>query len=890
MGVSVISRPDITVETISSTDHISRWLAVNADYPVIFHLRRQDYNVSSVIENAGKVALVISGVDVTAAFEVADTIYFSASVVESQTTTVTNSQAVSSDTLITTNVDWPVGGASDVGSYWVNLLSKRADYSVQISLVDAATNLILEQIDYQPFKSGDMKIDIGAWIKAYLSTVLDTTYPTTSRADENSAKSFYLKWLPTYTGSAETETTDSFFYYGVNAANQLQNENGVNFADYVGFDADLSEGNKAKFLTVFDEPVYWPGYPFKIGYIVEREAGNPEVTRKENHYETDGTLTGTDSTLLPTDYEKVNHVALSGGYAANEEVINLWLESTFPPTSACGLLNANDYSYSAWLLRLDETLDSIFVDLNNPTTQIASIDSYPSGILYNNSDVAMDTVSWSGIAYVPDLDPTGIIISGTWRVSIPNIPVTTKTGESCTLTFDQEFTNALSNQFPIASSVGLSAPGSFSVGETLTVGYTYSDSDGDIEDNTETENGIVWKRFDAPTGISGETTIQTGGTTYVVQAADEGKYIVGIVTPYALTGNSPGNSISSPRSQILEVGFSLSTTKQTGFEISQQGGAGTIYWGDGDSDVFDATSGLISTSHTYASPGTYTVTVFCNPNNVVGITAINQSLQSLDISRQDNITYLNVSNNSGLTTLSLPVNHVATFTYFDLVTTGISGGFDYSGINIGGTFRVANVPITGLTHPSSTSALIQYSINNNSSLAGAVNLSTIDLGGVVQLYLNPSVTSYVFGSNTSNITSLSIYNSGCVGAIDISMLNVASVVQIRSMSGVTAIILPSSSGTISSLLLYSNGITGYVDMTGLTFSASPSIQLQSNAITDAGDLNHILFDLDAKLGAGAGLVNVSGGTNATPDGTSGGYDGITAKANIIANGHTAITN
>ena len=37
------------------------------------------------------------------------------------------------------------------------------------------------------------------------------------------------------------------------------------------------------------------------------------------------------------------------------------------------------------------------------------------------------------------------------------------------------------------------------------------------------------------------------------------------------------------------------------------------------------------------------------------------------------------------------------------------------------------------------------------------------------------------------------------------------------------------------------------------------------------------------------VINVRG-TNAAPDGSSGGYDGLTAKANLIAKGFTVNTN
>jgi hypothetical protein len=64
----------------------------------------------------------------------------------------------------------------------------------------------------------------------------------------------------------------------------------------------------------------------------------------------------------------------------------------------------------------------------------------------------------------------------------------------------------------------------------------------------------------------------------------------------------------------------------------------------------------------------------------------------------------------------------------------------------------------------------------------------------------------------------------------------------------------------------------------------------------AAEVNHILVDL-ANLVSGEGVGgDYTGrriymyGTNAAPDSSSGGYDGLTAKANLQAKGITVNTN
>lgn len=54
----------------------------------------------------------------------------------------------------------------------------------------------------------------------------------------------------------------------------------------------------------------------------------------------------------------------------------------------------------------------------------------------------------------------------------------------------------------------------------------------------------------------------------------------------------------------------------------------------------------------------------------------------------------------------------------------------------------------------------------------------------------------------------------------------------------------------------------------------------------AAIVNHVLADIDSITVAGfTGNINI-GGTNADPDTTSGGYDGVAARNSLIAKGRT----
>jgi len=111
-------------------------------------------------------------------------------------------------------------------------------------------------------------------------------------------------------------------------------------------------------------------------------------------------------------------------------------------------------------------------------------------------------------------------------------------------------------------------------------------------------------------------------------------------------------------------------------------------------------------------------------------------------------------------------------------------------------------------------------------------------------------------------------------------------IRVYSNSGMTDISHP---GTNEVFTQYeaNNCDLGYIDFT--VFSGANDemgIRLDDNNMT-VTEVNHILVDLDT-IGWIDGVLDISG-SNAAPDGSSGGYDGTTAVANLIINGWTVTT-
>lgn len=92
-----------------------------------------------------------------------------------------------------------------------------------------------------------------------------------------------------------------------------------------------------------------------------------------------------------------------------------------------------------------------------------------------------------------------------------------------------------------------------------------------------------------------------------------------------------------------------------------------------------------------------------------------------------------------------------------------------------------------------------------------------------------------------------------------------------------------------------NAITSVADPFTIS-DACYYFRVDNNAITNAADINRILVAFDeagrvitAPSGSN-GVINLNGGTNAAPDNSSGGLDGLAAKANLISKGWTVTHN
>lgn len=177
--------------------------------------------------------------------------------------------------------------------------------------------------------------------------------------------------------------------------------------------------------------------------------------------------------------------------------------------------------------------------------------------------------------------------SGTDECALPAnattnpLTITMGAAKSCIATFDISGVNVA----PVANSVTFS--GILKQTETLTGSYSYSDVD-----DTEGPSTFKWYRADDSSGTTNNSAIPGAtSSTYVLTAADVGKYISFEVTPVANNGPSPGTAQKSLYQGPIAndpptATASITGTAKVGFALT-----GNFVYSDSENDPQD--------SHTY---------------------------------------------------------------------------------------------------------------------------------------------------------------------------------------------------------------------------------------------------------------------------------------------------
>lgn len=358
------------------------------------------------------------------------------------------------------------------------------------------------------------------------------------------------------------------------------------------------------------------------------------------------------------------------------------------------------------------------------------------------------------------------------------------------------------------------------------------------------------------------------------------------------------------------------TTDQTslqtvGINLTFASGTLTVDWGD-SSSTENFVSG-VELTHSYAGTGIYNIKIsgdltnitrfIADNNRITGITGLKTGLLTdlylynnlysgaLDLSDAPVSNFVYLYSNSGLTGVTFATSGNGNISRMWIDNCNLSS-IDFSNLTFSsGQLRAySNSGLSSVTFSSSSNSLTSLDLGQ-CNITGTLDLSNVTVSNTVDLANNTGLTGVTFASSgNSTVSNLDI--SGCnLSSIDFSNVPLQNYIYLYSNSNLSSVTFASSgNGNILRLWAHSCNL-GYFDMTSFSMDVNnSSIRLENNAMVVA-EVNHLLVDGDTISSSGyTGRAFNIGGTNAAPDGSSGGYDGLTAKSNMQADGITVTTN
>ena len=245
------------------------------------------------------------------------------------------------------------------------------------------------------------------------------------------------------------------------------------------------------------------------------------------------------------------------------------------------------------------------------------------------------------------------------------------------------------------------------------------------------------------------------------------------------------------------------------------------------------------------------------------------------------------------------------FSTYVAYSCNLTGNLDLTPLSgLGGQFQVNNNPnLTGITHGPSSQNISSY-LANSCNLIGNLDLTPLSgFGGQFDVWFNFNLTGITHSTSPNNITRYRANDCKLTGTLDLrnltklgaSTTGSTSILRLDGISSLTNILLPTSTQYFKN---ESNGLGSrvfslygcnldYINFTSLsgatlvsgTTQGRAGIDLQNNNMTTT-DVNHILVDFSGNAtynptGWSNITLNISG-TNADPDSSSGGYNGLAA--------------
>lgn len=336
MSIVIFQRPERIHKEVNTLK--CRWQS--AHQPFVFGFQRKDLAAVPYDIGTGKLGFIIPNYAdygtpknsyINTAFYIADTsgLYDTTGII----TSVATIGGGGLDLYCDTDLDY-LGAGADT---WFNFYKPNYRIELTLSVYNPATDKTKDVVTIvRPFSDGRAEINVQNFITDNLKKELGFQYNAINYVDNNAWGRFTFKWRELWTNYTAGESVDDpYKYYFIDGVKYLGNAYGQNYFDYLPIAYEI--GVPAKFMTMFEQPTYFTGYPFSLGFIYPDGAyvdgisiELPALPMRLQQRRRNQSLQLLDTQIDLLDYGKspgIGHVMLDGSLPSYTSFIDAWIDS-----------------------------------------------------------------------------------------------------------------------------------------------------------------------------------------------------------------------------------------------------------------------------------------------------------------------------------------------------------------------------------------------------------------------------------------------------------------------------------------------------------------------------------------------------------------------------------
>jgi len=208
-----------------------------------------------------------------------------------------------------------------IGGYF-NLIS-RINYGIEATItVEQNGFKTIKKCKVSPDTKGNGILDIAPDLNGSMSKIDGRT--GFDYLDKNVFCKVNVSLLESWRNSSESPLIIPYTYYGIDGVKAIGDEYGQNFADFVP--QTDNPPSKGKFLTGFEQPIIFTGYPFDLAYIQPTDYNGVNCTVNRIGYANseviESDVTNLDASLL----DGVHRINING-MDAPTKTMQVWVEA-----------------------------------------------------------------------------------------------------------------------------------------------------------------------------------------------------------------------------------------------------------------------------------------------------------------------------------------------------------------------------------------------------------------------------------------------------------------------------------------------------------------------------------------------------------------------------------